>query len=145
MMDLFLTSTQLFTSQDLKALVSNSIPGGPQLAELSSNQLQITPAWKFLVILKTLISWIRCVWLGLELNCAELWPSRNWVWDQCLKGIVHPKMKNSVINYSPSCQSDPVRPSFIFRIQIKMLLIKSHNFLTQHKHQRNWHDQGPER
>ncbi len=23
------------------------------------------------MILKTLISWIRCVWLGLELNCAE--------------------------------------------------------------------------
>ncbi len=38
----------------------------------SSNQLQTTPAWKFLVILKTLISWIRCVWLGLELKCAEL-------------------------------------------------------------------------
>ncbi len=24
-----------------------------------------------------------CVWLGLEQICAELWPSRNWVWDQC--------------------------------------------------------------
>jgi len=44
------------------------------------------PVRKFLVILKTLISsmdliWIRCVWLGLEQKCAELWPSRNWVWD----------------------------------------------------------------
>ncbi len=55
---------------------------GHSSAEFSSDQLQITPAWKFLVILKTLISWIRCVWLGLELNSAELWPSRNWVWDQ---------------------------------------------------------------
>ncbi len=36
------------------AVVSNSIPGGPQLCEFSSNQLQITPGWKFLVILKTL-------------------------------------------------------------------------------------------
>ncbi len=22
-------------------------------------------------------------WIWLELNCAELWPSRNWVWDHC--------------------------------------------------------------
>ncbi len=36
------------------AVVSNSIPGGPELCEFSSNQLQITPGWKFLVILKTL-------------------------------------------------------------------------------------------
>ncbi len=56
-------------------LVSNSIPGGPQLCSLA----QITPAWRFLVILKSLISRIRCVWLGME-----LWPSRNWVGDQCL-------------------------------------------------------------
>ncbi len=55
---------------------------GYQSVEFSSTQLQITPAWKFRIILKTLISWIGCVWLGLELNCAELWPSRNWVWDQ---------------------------------------------------------------
>ncbi len=32
---------------------------GHSSAEFSSNQLQITPAWKFLVILKTLIIWIR--------------------------------------------------------------------------------------
>ncbi len=37
------------------------------------------------------------------------------------KGIVHPKMK-IVINYSPSCRSKPVRPSFIFRTQIKIFL-----------------------
>ncbi len=58
-------------------------PEGHSFAEISSNQLQHTLAWKFLVILKTLIIWIRCVWLGLELNCVELWPSRNGVWDQC--------------------------------------------------------------
>ncbi len=54
---------------------------GHSSAEFSFNQLQLTPVWKLLVILKTLISWIRCVWLGLELNSSELWPSRNWVWD----------------------------------------------------------------
>ncbi len=39
---------------------------GHSSAEFSSNQLQITPAWKFLMILKTLIIWIRCVWLGIQ-------------------------------------------------------------------------------
>ncbi len=39
---------------------------GHNSAEFSSNQLQITPAWKFLMILKTLIIWIRCVWLGIQ-------------------------------------------------------------------------------
>ncbi len=40
------------------ALVSNSIPGGPQLCRV---ELQLISAWMFLVLLKTLISWIRCV------------------------------------------------------------------------------------
>ncbi len=29
--------------------------------------------------LKDLISWNRCTYLGLGLNSAGLWPSRNWV------------------------------------------------------------------
>ncbi len=66
------------------SVVSNSISGGPHICAVS---LQITPAWKFLVILETLISQIRCVWWGLELNCADLWPSRNWVWDQWFNWI----------------------------------------------------------
>jgi len=41
------------------------------------------------------------------------------------KGLVHPKNENSVINYSPSCHSTPVRPLFIFGTQIKIFLIKS--------------------
>ncbi len=45
---------------------------GLSSAQFSSNQLQLTPAWKFLVILKTLISWIRCVWLWLELNSSTM-------------------------------------------------------------------------
>ncbi len=55
---------------------------GHSSAEFISNKLKITAAWSFLVILKAFISWIRCVWLGLE-----LWPSWNCVWDQCLKGL----------------------------------------------------------
>ncbi len=40
-------------------------------------------------------------------------------------GLVHPKNEHSVINYSPSCRTKPMRPSFIFRTQIKIFLIKS--------------------
>ncbi len=51
-----------------------------------------------------------------------------------LKGIVHPK-NYSVVNYSPSCRSKPVRPSFIFRTQIMIFLIKSESFLTLRRQQ----------
>ncbi len=34
---------------------------GHSSAQFSSSQLQLTPAWKFLAILKTVISWIRCL------------------------------------------------------------------------------------
>ncbi len=34
--------------------------------------------------------------------------------------VSSPKKKNSVINYSPSCRSKPVRPSFIFITQMKI-------------------------
>ncbi len=49
-----------------------------------------------------------------------------------------PKNENSVINYSPSCRSKPVRPSFIFGTQIKIFLIKSKSSLTLHRQQHNW-------
>ncbi len=45
------------------------------------------------------------------------------------KGVVHPKI---VINYSPSCHSKLVRPSFIFGTQIKIFLMKSERFLSLH-------------
>ncbi len=51
--------------------------------------------------------------------------------------VSSPQNENSVINYSPSCCSKPVRPSFIFGRQIKMFLIKSENYLTLHSQQRN--------
>ncbi len=43
-----------------------------------------------------------------------------------------PKNENSVINNSPSSCSKPVRPSFIFRNQIQIFLMKSESFLTLH-------------
>ncbi len=48
-------------------------------AEFSSSTL----GWKFLMSLKTLISWFRCVSLGLELNFAGQWPSRNRLGHPC--------------------------------------------------------------
>ncbi len=48
----------------------------PIPAEFSSNPNR-TPACNFLVILKALIIFFRCVWSGLELNSAADWPSRE--------------------------------------------------------------------
>ncbi len=46
-----------------------------------------------------------------------------------------PKNENSVINYTPSFRSKPVRPSFIFGTQIKIFLMKSESFLILHRQQ----------
>ncbi len=75
---------------------------GHSSAEFSSNQLKITLALKFLVILKTLISWIRCVCLGLEQNCAELWLSMIRVWDQCYRGSIENQLYLSNFAYQVS-------------------------------------------
>ncbi|KAK2905343.1 hypothetical protein Q8A67_007142 [Cirrhinus molitorella] len=48
---------------------------GRSSAEFSSNQLQLTPAWKFLVNLKSLISWIRCPMLLCSPMQCEIYPS----------------------------------------------------------------------
>ncbi len=55
------------------------------------------------------------------------------------KGIVSPQNENSVINYSPSRRSKPLTPSFIFRTQMKLFLMKSESSQTLHrqKHNRN--------
>jgi len=39
-----------------------------------------------------------------------------------LKRIDRPKNENYVINYSPTCRSKPVRPSFIFNISMLFML-----------------------
>ncbi len=57
--------------------------------------------------------------------------------DQIIKGLVHPQNENSVINYSTSCRSKPARPSFIFRTQIKIFVMKCESFLTLHRQQHN--------
>ncbi len=71
---------------------------------------------------------------------------KSVLWDALLhhlakpnKGIVHPKNENSIINYSPSCRSKPIRHLFIFTTQIKIFLMKSESFLTLHRQQWNYH------
>ncbi len=52
-------------------------------AKFISNLLRNTWPVTFQVILKTVISWLRCVWLGLELNSAGQWVPRSRVEDIC--------------------------------------------------------------
>ncbi len=49
-----------------------------------------------------------------------------------------PKNVSSVISFSHSCSSKPVRPSFFFGTQIKIFFMKSDSFRTLHRQQRNW-------
>ncbi len=51
--------------------------------------------------------------------------------------VSSPQNDNSVINISPSCHSKPIRPSFIFRTQIKIFFIKCESSLALHRQQRN--------
>ncbi len=80
-------------------------------------------------LLQWILRYIKC--------CIWFWPIQG-----TLKGS--PKNENSVINYSPSCCSKPVRPLFIFGTQIKIFLLKSESFLTLYRQQHNYHVQGPE-
>ncbi len=96
---------------------------GSSPAEFSFNPAPTHTPCSFQISLNVLISWIGCVWIGLNLNFAGLWPSRNWVWHPRLKGIVQPKNKNSVIHYSLLCCPKHVRPSFIFRTQMNIYFL----------------------
>ncbi len=56
-----------------------------------------------------------------------------------------PKNENSVMYYSPSCRTKPVRSSFIFKTQMKIFEMKSESFLTLCRQQQNYHVQGQKR
>ncbi len=62
--------------KQVNTVVSNSIPGGPRLCK---SHLFWSFYWSWMYL--KFVWKIRCVWFGLELNRAELWPSGNWVWD----------------------------------------------------------------
>ncbi len=61
-----------------------------------------------------------------------------------IKGIVHTKIKILSLISHPHVIPKPVRTSFIFGTQIKILLMKFESFLTLHRQQRNYQVQGPE-
>ncbi len=101
-----------------------------------------------------LLSSIQWKWMGTKtkntilVQYIRLMPSVHKPSIDFLRGINRdnsPKNGNSVINYSPSCCSKPVRPLFIFGTQIKNFLKKSKSFLTLHRQQHNRQVQGPER
>jgi len=56
-----------------------------------------------------------------------------------VKALVYTKNENSVIKYSPSCHSKPIRLSFIFETQMKIFLMKSESFLFLHWQLRDYH------
>ncbi len=53
---------------------------------------------------------------------------KKWIFMIFKESNSSPKKYNFVINYSPSCRSKPVRPSFIFRTQVEIFFIKSDPF-----------------
>ncbi len=51
---------------------------------------------------------------------SRWWQNVHFWVNYPIKDSISSKNKNSVINYSPSCRSKPVRPSFFFKTQIKI-------------------------
>ncbi len=62
---------------------------GHSSAEFSSNPNQSHLIQLIKVFRITRNFQAAVIWSWLELNSAELWPSRNWVWDHCAKGWFH--------------------------------------------------------
>ncbi len=48
--------------------------------------------WKFLIILETLVTLVRCFYLRLEPNTSEQWPPRSRTRHPCFKRRVYPKV-----------------------------------------------------
>ncbi len=79
-----------------------------------------------------MVSWLTA-WLTFMSHyfLPVVGDSRNTSWrslamrHKAIKGLVHPKMKNAVINYSPSCCSKPVRPRSFSEHKIKIFLMES--------------------
>ncbi len=59
-----------------RAVILNSGSRDPLSCRVSLQPWSNSPTFDFLMILKTFISMLRCVWLGLELNSAGKWISR---------------------------------------------------------------------
>ncbi len=85
------------------------------------------------------LGWVKCRAQILSMGhhtCSNLTFTLNatihcyfdFYYTSMIKRNVHSQMK-IVVNYSPSCRSKYIRPSFIFRTQIKIFLMKSERFL----------------
>uniref|UniRef100_A0A673KLN1 Large ribosomal subunit protein uL3m n=1 Tax=Sinocyclocheilus rhinocerous TaxID=307959 RepID=A0A673KLN1_9TELE len=57
--------------------------------------------------------------VAVKLGMMPVWTKSG---ERHVVTMLSPKNENSVINYSPSCRPEPVRPPFIFRTQIKIFL-----------------------
>ncbi len=85
---------------------------GHSSAEFSSNPNQTHLIQVIKVFRITRNFQVSVIWSWLELNCAELWPSRNWVWDHrysallCI--VVHPKHFTIMWGGGGSPQPPPV-------------------------------------
>ncbi len=86
----------------------------------------------------------RGVLTSMRLTSGQERATAGDVWKQLSMGKNSLTAEKPVINYSPSCRSKPLRPSFIFRTQIRIVLMKSESFLTLHREKGSYHVQGPE-
>jgi len=78
-------SSNNYTIQNLICQRGSVDSEGNQGVEEIQKQGSHTPTCEFLLILKTLITLLRYVWLGLELHCAGTGPSRTEFGEPCPK------------------------------------------------------------
>ncbi len=106
---------------------SNLSLEGQSAAEFNASPDQTHLPVIFLMILKTLISMLRCVWLGLELNSAgmvQIWGSLDYTVRHCY--VLSRK--------DPSCEFVAYK-SFIFvylkilKVYIRKIIYSSGNFI----------------
>jgi len=91
------TTKPMYSSQDeretenpylyFRSGVPNPAPADRLSCTVHLQPKSNTPALNFQVILKTLIGCFRCVWLGLEINCAGQSIGRSRVGHPCFRLI----------------------------------------------------------
>ncbi len=114
-------------------------PGNVPVLPMASPRLVMTCMTFFILQIQ------KMLWRMFQLFLSMQWKPLGFKTSlDPTKWIVYTKMKILSLITHPCC-SKPVRPLFIFGMQIKVFLMKSESFLTLHRQQHNWHVQGPER